>query len=254
RDRREPPPRSLPGCDADGDALRCTLADPAAIPDLVAALVGAGFRIEEVRRSSRSLEEIYLEHVGRAEGGGMSTLSVIARREIRLALRNRGVLITAFIFAIWFPVMTALGIAAAAGGDAAAVAGGIAAITLPVGVFMGYIFCSDAFLREKRDGTIETLLCAPPVSLQRLWEGKALGGRRPGVPDDPPRGRGEHGGQPLLWRTLPSPPNPLLLLHLAAVVPVWIAAAAGLIGAASSRSGCGRTRSSGSPSYSGSSS
>ena len=63
---------SLPfvaGCDADDDALRCTLADPAAIPDLVAALVGAGFRIEEVRRSSRSLEEIYLEHVGRVEGG-----------------------------------------------------------------------------------------------------------------------------------------------------------------------------------------
>ncbi len=56
-------------CGVDGDRLRCTLADPAAIPDLIAALVGAGFRIEEVRRSSRSLEEIYIEHVGRAEGG-----------------------------------------------------------------------------------------------------------------------------------------------------------------------------------------
>jgi ABC-2 type transport system ATP-binding protein len=57
------------GCDADGDALHCTLADPGATPDLVAALVGANIRIEEVRRSSRSLEEIYLEYVGRAEGG-----------------------------------------------------------------------------------------------------------------------------------------------------------------------------------------
>lgn len=56
-------------CDVDGDRLHCTLADPGATPDLVAALVGANFRIEEVRRSSRSLEEIYLEHVGRAEGG-----------------------------------------------------------------------------------------------------------------------------------------------------------------------------------------
>lgn len=56
------------GCDVNGDHLHCTLADPGATPDLVAALVGAGFRIEEVRRSSRSLEEIYLEHVGRAEG------------------------------------------------------------------------------------------------------------------------------------------------------------------------------------------
>lgn len=57
------------GCEPDGDRLRCTLADPGATPDLVAALFGAGFRIEEVRRSSRSLEEIYLEHVGRVEDG-----------------------------------------------------------------------------------------------------------------------------------------------------------------------------------------
>jgi len=64
--------RRLPfitGCEMDGDAFLCTLADSGATPDLVAALVGAGFRIEEVRRSSRSLEEIYLEHVGSAEGG-----------------------------------------------------------------------------------------------------------------------------------------------------------------------------------------
>ena len=58
------------GCDMDGaSALLCTLSDPGATPDLVAALVGANFRIEEVRRSSRSLEEIYLEHVGPAGGG-----------------------------------------------------------------------------------------------------------------------------------------------------------------------------------------
>ncbi|WP_292366085.1 MULTISPECIES: ABC transporter ATP-binding protein [unclassified Methanoculleus] len=57
------------GCEPDGDALHCTLADPGATPDLVATLVGANFRIEEVRRSSRSLEEIYLEHVGRVEDG-----------------------------------------------------------------------------------------------------------------------------------------------------------------------------------------
>jgi len=56
------------GCDGNGGNLRCTLADPTATPDLIAALVGAGFRIEEVRRSSRSLEEIYLEHVGQSEG------------------------------------------------------------------------------------------------------------------------------------------------------------------------------------------
>jgi ABC-2 type transport system ATP-binding protein len=57
------------GCEMDGDGLVYTLSDPGATPDLVAALVGASFRIEEVRRSSRSLEEIYLEYVGQAEGG-----------------------------------------------------------------------------------------------------------------------------------------------------------------------------------------
>jgi len=56
------------GCETDGNSLHCTLADPGAAPDLIAALVGAGYRIEEVRRSSRSLEEIYLEYVGRTEG------------------------------------------------------------------------------------------------------------------------------------------------------------------------------------------
>nr|WP_303714712.1 ABC transporter permease subunit [Methanoculleus marisnigri] len=160
----------------------------------------------------------------------MKTFRVIAGREMRLALRNRSVLISALIFAVWFPVMSALGIAAGAGEDTTAVAGGIAAVTLPVGVFMGYIFCADAFLREKRDGTIETLLCTP-VSLRRLWEGKAAGV-----------------AVPAYLMTLfsaavtvtavvsltdaPIAAEPLLLLHLAVVVPVWIAAAAGLIGAA----------------------
>ncbi|HOS68207.1 MAG TPA: hypothetical protein PLI54_09735, partial [Methanoculleus sp.] len=89
----------------------------------------------------------------------MSTFRIIAGREMKLALRNRSVIITALIFAVWFPVMSGVGIASGAGGDAAVIAGGIAAIVLPVGVFMGYLFCADAFLREKRDGTIETLLC-----------------------------------------------------------------------------------------------
>ncbi|MDV2481780.1 ABC transporter permease subunit [Methanoculleus sp. Wushi-C6] len=160
----------------------------------------------------------------------MSTFRVIAGREMRLALRNRSALIAALIFAVWFPVVSILGIAAGAGEDAAVITAGIATITLPVGVFMGYLFCADAFLREKRDGSIETLLCTP-VSLRRLWEGKAAGVAVPAY---------------LMTLvsaavtiaavyTLSSAPvagEPLLLLHLAVVVPVWIVAAAGLIGAA----------------------
>ena len=160
----------------------------------------------------------------------MKTFGVIAGREMRLALRNRSILISAAIFAIWFPVMSAFGVAAGAGGDAATIAGGIAAITLPVGVFMGYIFCADAFLREKRDGTIETLLCTP-VSLRRLWEGKAVGVAVPAYV------------MALISATVTIAAitaitgitvvtEPLLLFHLVAIVPVWIIASTGLIGAA----------------------
>lgn len=94
----------------------------------------------------------------------MSTFTVIAGREIHIALRNRGVIITALIFAVWFPALSAVGMVAASGEGAVAASGVVVAITLPVAILMGYIFCSDAFLREKRDGSIETLLCAPSRS------------------------------------------------------------------------------------------
>ena len=160
----------------------------------------------------------------------MKTFRVIAGREMRLALRNRSVLISALIFAVWFPAVSALGIAAGAGEDPAAVAGGIAAITLPVGILMGYLFCADAFLREKRDGTIETLLCTP-VSLRRLWEGKAVGVAIPAY-------------LMMLFSAVVTAvvvtrftgasiaAEPLLLVHFVVVAPVWIVAAAGFIGAA----------------------
>lgn len=160
----------------------------------------------------------------------MSTFSVIARREMRLALQNKSVLISAFIFAIWFPVMSALGIAAGAGDDATVLAGGIAAITLPVGVFMGYLFCADAFLREKRDGSIETLLCAP-VSLRRLWEGKAVGVAVPAYLMTLISAAVTAAAVSALTG-ISVAADPLLLLHIAVVVPIWILAAAGLIGAA----------------------
>ncbi|MFA7198479.1 MAG: ABC transporter permease subunit [Methanoculleus sp.] len=160
----------------------------------------------------------------------MNTFAVIARREMGLALRNRSILISALIFAVWFPVMSALGIAAGAGDDVTVLAGGIATITLPVGVFMGYLFCADAFLREKRDGSIETLLCAP-VSLQRLWEGKAAGVTVPAYLMTLISAAVTAAAVSTLTG-IPVAADPLLLLHLAVVVPVWIAAAAGLIGAA----------------------
>jgi ABC-2 type transport system permease protein len=160
----------------------------------------------------------------------MSTFSVIAGREMRLAFRNRSVLITGFIFAVWLPVMSAFGIAAGAGEETVVLAGSIAAIILPVGVFMGYVFCADAFLREKRDGTIETLLCTP-VSLRGLWEGKAAGVAVPAYLMTLVSAAVTAATVSALTDA-PVIAEPLLLFHLAAVVPVWVVASAGLIGAA----------------------
>jgi len=119
---------------------------------------------------------------------------------------------------------------AASGESPAAFSGAVAATTLPIGVLMGYIFCSDAFLREKRDGSIETLLCAP-VSLQHLWAGKTGGVAIPAY-------------LATLFSAVvalvtastmldaPLALDPLLIPHMLVVVPVWIVTAAGFVGAA----------------------
>lgn len=160
----------------------------------------------------------------------MSTFTVIAGREIHIALRNRGIIITGLIFAVWFPALSAAGMVAASGEGAVAVSGVVVAITLPVAILMGYIFCSDAFLREKRDGSIETLLCAP-VSLRHLWAGKTAGVAIPAYLTTLL-------SAVLTFATasamLEAPPSLDLLLipHMLVVVPVWILTAAGFIGAA----------------------
>ncbi len=160
----------------------------------------------------------------------MSTFAIIVGREIHLALRNRSIVITALIFTIWFPAMMAVGIVAASGESPAAFSGAIAAATLPIGVLMGYIFCSDAFLREKRDGTIETLLCAP-VSLRQLWAGKTCGVAIPAYLTTLLSAVVTFATASTMLDA-PLALDSLLILHLLIVVPVWIVTAAGFIGAA----------------------
>lgn len=161
----------------------------------------------------------------------MNELCTIARKEFFQAITNKGVLISAFIFAIWFPVFTTLGILAGISGDpGTALAGHLASLSVVLAIFMGYLFSSDAFFREKKDGTILTLLCAP-VSLRQIWEGKVLGVATAAY------------GMTLLsvlitvavafafspvGITLPW----LLLVHLAIILPIYAAASAGIIGAA----------------------
>ena len=154
----------------------------------------------------------------------MSTFRVIARREMRLALRNRSIFITAVIFAIWFGHVRLRGRRL----------GGTPQPLPPVSprsssqsVFMGYIFCAGL---PPRSGTAPSDAPRTPVSLRRLWR-EGCRGRRAGIPDDPRLGRGDRRGLSTLTG-IPVAAEPLLLLHLAVIVPVWVVASAGLIGAA----------------------
>ncbi len=62
--------RSLPGVartEPEGEGIICTLTGDAKVPDLISALVAAGYRIEEAKKRSANLEEIYLRYVHSGE-------------------------------------------------------------------------------------------------------------------------------------------------------------------------------------------
>ena len=84
----------------------------------------------------------------------MSTFRIIAGREMKLALRNRSVIITALIFAVWFPVMSGVGIASGAGGDATVIAGGIARQCLKRSLTAGEMVGPCLFLASEASAAI----------------------------------------------------------------------------------------------------
>lgn len=51
----------------EGEGIICTLTGEGRVPDLISALVAAGFRIEEAKKRSANLEEIYLRYVHSGE-------------------------------------------------------------------------------------------------------------------------------------------------------------------------------------------
>ncbi|HIJ05998.1 MAG: ABC transporter-related protein [Methanomicrobiales archaeon 53_19] len=51
----------------EGEGIICTLTGEGRVPDLISALVAAGFRIEEAKKQSANLEEIYLRYVHSGE-------------------------------------------------------------------------------------------------------------------------------------------------------------------------------------------
>ncbi len=153
----------------------------------------------------------------------MNPVLLVAQREVRVLLRARsvigaGALVGLFIGAT--PIFTAL----VTGQDLS----GLYLQAPVLGVFLGYLFSQQAFLREKQDGTIETVLSSP-LTLRAIWAGKVLGA----------------GGMAALVALLCTggallaavlaapialPVTPVLVVHLVVVVPLATAVAVGLLG------------------------
>lgn len=104
----------------------------------------------------------------------MSNVLVVIRKEIRQLVGTRSTLFTGIAMAVFFGVMYSLRIGQEGGLPIETSLGSLLFfLTTTLGVFMGYTFTGQVFLREKMDGVVETLLCSP-VTLREVWLGKTL--------------------------------------------------------------------------------
>jgi len=94
---------------------------------------------------------------------------VVARKEMKTIIRNKGLLFAGLWLGGMFGVLNVL-----LGGQVFSFNNTIFSVAMLVGVFVGSSFSSFVFLREKREKIIETLLCTP-LSLKSVWFGKVLG-------------------------------------------------------------------------------
>lgn len=158
----------------------------------------------------------------------MRELSVVARKEARQIMATRNVILSGLLFAVIFGGMSAPAVVGGGGEPQAALDRLCFSLVLTLGLFYGYLFSGQAFLREKQAGILETLLVSP-LSIRQIWAGKTLGVLLPayalmiltsvlitGI-------AGAIAGALLL----PSPP---VIFHIIFVIPVYIALAAGVLG------------------------
>jgi len=153
----------------------------------------------------------------------MNMTLVVARKEIRNIFRNKGLLFGGLWIGGMFGVLNVL-----LSGQVFSFNNTVFSVALLVGVFVGSMFSAQVFLREKREKTIETILCTPP-SLKSIWFGKVLGATIPAYFFS------------LLGVTLVTIianimmrslllPSLAILTHILGVVPVFIASAISFIG------------------------
>ena len=153
----------------------------------------------------------------------MNPILIVARRELLALVRARSVVLAGALVGLLvggMPIITAL-----ASGRGL---GGIYLQAPVLGVFLGYLFAQQAFLREKQDGTIETVL-ASPLTLSALWAGKVAGcaGGAALIALVCTGGALAAAG---LIAHVPVPLSPELAVHLFVLVPLVTAVAVGLLG------------------------
>ena len=92
----------------------------------------------------------------------MNMTLVVARKEIKNIIRNKGLLFGGLWIGGTFGVLNVL-----LSGQAFSFDNSVFSVALLVGVFVGFMFSGQVFLREKREKVIETMLCTP-LSLKSI--------------------------------------------------------------------------------------
>ena len=159
----------------------------------------------------------------------MNGVFVIAKKEIRQLTHNTQLMVSALVLAFIFGAVSGPALIATGGaGTGAGIDTLLFTFGLMIGLLTGYILSGQTFLREKQDGTIETLL-AGPLPVREIWLGKVIGVLIPAyvltlastilVIITAGSLRGEV--------IIPSAP---IILHLVTVVPAFIACGVGVLG------------------------
>ncbi len=107
----------------------------------------------------------------------MHKVIVVFRKELKELLANRTTILFNLVFAVVFAVIYSQQIVNAKAGNGS-VDGAIFYLSLAIALFTAYMSTGQIFMLEKRDGVIETLMCAP-VTLRQIWLGKTLAGLAP---------------------------------------------------------------------------
>lgn len=153
----------------------------------------------------------------------MNMTLVVARKEMKNIIRNKGLLFAGLWLGGMFGVLNVL-----LGAQVLSFDNTVFSVAMLVGVFVGFSFSSFVFLREKREKIIETLLCTP-LSLKSVWFGKVLGATVPAYLFSLLTVAVVAIVSNIMLHSLVFP-SFAILIHILAVVPVFIAATIGLLG------------------------